>query len=114
MYTTMATWCVACKRLQPQLEHLRSYYPNDELEMYGVPVDTTDTLDKLQTYMTTYQPPYELIWELTEQDRAKVEKVIGRAIKGSALPSTVITDSDGKVLHIFAGVPTASDLGKLK
>ena len=114
MYTTMATWCAACKRLQPQLDHLRAYHPNDELEMYGVPVDTSDTSEKLHAYMTTYQPPYELVWELTEQERAKVERLIGRAIKGSALPSTVITDSGGKVLHIFAGVPTVSDLGRLR
>ena len=119
MYTTMATWCDACKREKTQLDFLRGCFSTDELVMYGVPVDKSDTPEKLQAYMSTYQPPYKLLADLSATDKTQLRNVLttgkGASLQSStSLPSTVITDGEGKVLQVLAGVPTVSDFGKLR
>ena len=112
MYTTMATWCQACKLNLPQLEHLRSAY-GGQVEIFGIPVDALDTREDLVTYNRQYQPAYQLLLDITAEERLQVQAVLRKTLHSDALPSTVLTDSQGRVLQTFVGVPTASDLGKV-
>lgn len=113
LYTTMATWCAACKSHLPQLQQLRSELDAETLGMYGVPVDPTDDATKLSEYAQRYQPAYTLLRDLTDEQRKLVEALIVDALKVDALPSTVVTDTEGNVLLITTGLPTVSQLNKL-
>ncbi|MEO1997828.1 MAG: ASPIC/UnbV domain-containing protein [Planctomycetaceae bacterium] len=113
LYTTMATWCAACKRHLPQLQQLRREVAAESLAMYGIPIDETDDSEKLTSYVERNRPAYELLRDLTTEQRKDVEQLVADALKTDALPSTVVTDAKGKVLIITGGLPTISQIRKL-
>jgi peroxiredoxin len=114
MFTTMATWCPTCKGELPQLAALRQAFSPDQLEMHGVPVDETDTQEKLANYVEENQPAYDLLTDLSRGDVLTVEQVVERTTQlKEALPATLITDPDGMVVYASAGVPSISDLRRL-
>lgn len=113
LYTTMATWCTACKKELPQLEHLRSVFAAHELKMFGVPVDPNDSPDKLNTYIDHYMPVYQLLVNLAPEGQSKVREILAKTLQTEALPCTIVTGASGLVLKTFTGVPTVSDLRKL-
>ena len=108
IYTTMATWCVACKAHLPQLARLRNAIPNDQVSMFGVPMDGIESPQELTEYVQEQQPAYRLLVDLSAKDRSRVQKAILRALDTESLPTTIITDRNGKVLEVVAGVPTVS------
>jgi len=113
LYTTMATWCAACKRHLPQLQQLRQAVGAESLAMYGIPIDEADDSEKLTEYAERYHPAYELLNDLTTEQRTDVQELVANALKTDALPSTVMTDANGKVLLITGGLPTISQIRKL-
>ncbi len=113
LYTTMATWCAACRNHLPQVQQLRSKLDSESLEMYGIPIDATDDATKLSGYAERYRPAYKLLTDLTEDQRKQVEEVVSDTLKTDALPSTIVTDANGRVLLITAGLPTVSELKKI-
>jgi len=113
MYTTMATWCASCKKQIPQLAFLKSQFDNQELVMYGVPVDRSDDLEKLEQYRSTYDPAYELLTGLSASHRSQIKRILDKTTPLEALPSSIIIDAAGRVLKSFVGVPTSSELKKL-
>jgi thiol-disulfide isomerase/thioredoxin len=110
LYTTMATWCEACKRHLPQLEQLRRKVNPEQVAMYAVPVDKSDTSAKLTSYVERYQPAYELLKDLPIDRRDGVQQLVADALETDALPATVVTNADGKVLLITGGLPTTSQI----
>ena len=114
MYTTTATWCAACKRHLPQLAHLRSLFSEGELEMFGVPADPIDSREKLDAYAAKHRPAYRMLSGISPEDRTRVLDVIRTITKSEGLPSTIVTNRDGKVLACFPGVPTASEVARLR
>jgi thiol-disulfide isomerase/thioredoxin len=114
IYTTMATWCVACKAHLPQLQTLRDMFEADKVELIGVPIDDKDDADKLAAYETKFQPAYQLRKPLSQEEQKSLSVFSANVIKdGLPLPSTIITDAAGNVLHIMAGVPDVSQVRKL-
>ncbi len=113
LYTTMATWCAACKRHLPQLQQLRGKLAAESLAMYGIPIDEADDAEKLTGYVEQYRPAYELLKDLTTEQRIEVQQLVADALKTDALPSTVMTDADGRILLITGGLPTISQIRKL-
>ncbi len=113
MFTTMATWCPACKRELPRLRRLRSRLGPEALEMFGVPVDAGDSREMLEAYLAEQTPVYRLLLDLTSHEVADVKAMISEALYDEPLPSTLITDGQGHLLHVVAGVPTVSDLRRL-
>ncbi len=113
LYTTMATWCASCKSHLPQIQQLRSTLDPESLGMFGVPIDTDDDADKLSSYAERYQPAYTLLKDMTIDQRGEVEQLIVDELKSDALPSTVITDAQGNVLMVTAGLPTVSEVTKI-
>lgn len=109
----MATWCSACKKQLPQLQLLRKTFSEDRLAMYGVPIDEDDVPDQLSSYVKRHQPGYRILLELSSNERASVSKVLQTMIRSEPLPSSIVTNAQGKVLRVFRGVPTTSDLRRL-
>jgi thiol-disulfide isomerase/thioredoxin len=113
LYTTMATWCEACKSHLPQIQQLRSKLDSKSIGMYGIPIDESDDTNKLSKYVERYKPAYELLQELTDDQRKEIGQLISDTLKVDALPATVVTDSQGNVLLVTAGLPTVSQLNKI-
>jgi thiol-disulfide isomerase/thioredoxin len=109
----MATWCEACKSHLPQIQQLRSKLDSKSIGMYGIPIDESDDTNKLSKYVERYKPAYELLQELTDDQRKEIGQLISDTLKVDALPATVVTDSQGNVLLVTAGLPTVSQLNKI-
>ena len=113
LYTTMATWCTACKRELAQVEQLRSAFSPDSLALFGVPVDPDDRMEKLDGFLVQYHPAYELLTDLTADQRSSVGQVVMDTLKGEGLPATIVTDGGGHVLRTTWGVPSISEVRQL-
>jgi thiol-disulfide isomerase/thioredoxin len=110
---TMATWCVACKEQTPQLELLAETFTPEELEIVGLPVDDKEGAALLQEYATATQPPYRLVLALDEDQRRTVRKTLTSILPPDAIPASIVTDGNGRVIQSSAGVPTVSELRRI-
>lgn len=114
VFTTMATWCAVCKGELPQLAILRAAFREDEVDLCGVPVDSTDTPEKLARYVEEYNPSYELLRDLSPGDVQAVRAVVTHATRiDNPLPASLVTDRRGRVLYAATGVPSVSDVRRL-
>jgi hypothetical protein len=80
-----------------------------------VPVDENDDAKKLAAYVEKWKPRYRMLSGLPVAERRKVDAFLrGQSgAKTVPLPSTVVTDGAGRVVEIFGGVPSVSDLRRL-
>lgn len=113
MYTTTATWCAACTESLPQLRFLRESFREDDLQMWGIPADLAEPLEKHIAYGAEHQPAYMLLTELKPEEVSTVNRLVTEALHTELLPSTIITDAEGHVLSIMAGIPSLSQLRRL-
>ncbi len=113
LYTTMATWCAACRREQAQVARLREHFAPSELGLFAVPVDEKDTRTKLSEYVATHRPAYHLLLDLAPEVRDRVRAEVNETFGEDLLPATFITDEDGGVIAIEPGVPTVSRIREL-
>ena len=113
LYMTMATWCVACKEQHAYLQSLAKQFDPAELEIIGIPIDPNEDAQVIQQYFESSNPPYRQILQLTAKQRRNVKSLIGRVAPPDAIPGSLVTDGNGTVLGVFAGVPTVSELRKL-
>jgi len=116
VYTSMATWCAVCKGELPQIARLRESFGANEVELVAVPVDAGDDDAKLAGYVATHAPRYHLRSDLGRDPafRAGFSGIVQMATGLDGLPSTVVTDRSGRVLHAGTGVPSVSDLRRLR
>ncbi|YCM43503.1 ASPIC/UnbV domain-containing protein [Verrucomicrobiaceae bacterium 227] len=112
VYTTMATWCASCLKHLPSLAILQ----DDSVALFAVPIDPTDDEAKLGEYLAKHSPPYEMLRGISSPRRDEVSEYLSRALNvaNPALPSTIIADSEGRILDVMAGIPTVSQLRKLR
>ena len=113
MYTSTATWCPSCKASLPQLQALRDAFTPEELEMTGVPVDPGEGEEKLDAYAAKYRPAYRLRTDLSPEQAASFSETLARTTGLEALPSTLVTAADGRILLGIPGVPTISEIRSL-
>lgn len=113
LYMTMATWCAACAKKVPAVKQLRSQFEEDELAMFGVPVDEDDKPQLLQDWAARMQPAYELLTHLSQDEIQPVRDVVLQELKTEALPAAIITDGEGRVLHVQGGLPSVSKIREL-
>ncbi len=113
MFTTMATWCPACRGELPQIDRLRQSFSQAELGLYGVPVDPRDDKTKLASYVARHRPAYRLLDGLEGQRIAEVKALALAAFPRDVLPTTIVTDHKGVVLSTVAGTPMISDIRRL-
>jgi thiol-disulfide isomerase/thioredoxin len=111
VYTTTATWCAACLTHLPALARLKE---EDGVELFGVPVDPADDEEKLAAYVQAKRPPYEMLAAIGAGEKQAVSEFLAEELQmvNPVLPSSVITDADGKVLEVMQGIPTLSQLRK--
>ena len=110
---TMATWCVACKEQTPHLELLAAMFTPEELEIVGLPVDDKEDAALLQEYAAATNPPYRLVLTLDSDQRRAVRKSLSSVVPPDAIPASIVTDADGRVIGSAAGVPTVSELRRM-
>jgi thiol-disulfide isomerase/thioredoxin len=113
MYTTLATWCEACRKEIPQLHRLRAAFDEGALGMYGVAIDPEDGDAELRGWMAAHRPPYELLSGLGQAERAAVKEVVLAELKQEAVPATILTDRHGRILAAQWGPPTVSRIREL-
>ena len=112
-YTAMATWCASCKRELPQGKRLTEAFAENEVEFYGIGIDTAESPDQLREYIEKWQPGYELLASLDNQTRDDFRNYLMQTLQSDALPCTVITSSDGRILKTVFDIPTVSDFRKM-
>jgi len=108
-YTAMATWCSSCKRDLPQTERLRSVFSSDEIEFYGIGIDIAESPQQLEEYIEKWKPAYELLTQLDDQTRDDFKNYLLQTLQSDALPCTVITSADGRILETVFAIPSVSD-----
>ena len=113
LFTTMATWCEACRGELPTIERLRSRFSTGDLAFWGVPVDDLDSEERLSAYVARHRPAYRLLSGIPRGDVQAVARVINDRLKVDALPASAVTDAAGRVLLVTAGLPTISELRRL-
>ncbi len=112
-YTTMATWCVACITEMPELIALRDAFTEEELAMFGIPIDPKDSADKLQRWVTDREPPYRVLIGLPESEISGINALVESELRFNSVPAAFVTDSAGRVLLARWGVPSVSAVRKL-
>lgn len=112
MYTTMATWCESCKKHLPQFGVLQEAL-GEKVALFGLPMDDQDTVEMLRGYVEENTPGYELLAELSAADREVARTLLAEVVRKDVLPSTIVTDAEGRVLLAMAGLPSVSELRAL-
>lgn len=108
LVTAMATWCESCKSALPQLHRLKATCP--QIDLVGFPWDPDDDAGKLENYRSKNSPPYSIVTAPGPELREQVEKTYRVGLEQVALPSSMLLDSEGRVLAYYRGIPTVSDL----
>ncbi len=111
--TTLATWCEACRDELPEVAILRDSFPPEQVELYGVPVDPDDSSAALAAWGRQHRAPYRLLAELPLEERARVQAFVEATLQRDAIPATIVTDREGRLLSAGWGVPTRSKLRAL-
>ena len=82
--------------------------------MFGVPIDKSDTPEKLKSWSEGFEPSYELLLDLPEAELSNVERVLLAELRDyGRVPATIVTDSSGQVLLSRWGIPTVSEVRSL-
>ncbi len=113
LVTSVATWCPACRRQLPQLKLLREQFKTTQLAIVGALIDENDSVEKVQTYLDKYQPPYRLAQPWSRVERESFNGFVNSQLGADVLPATVIVNDKGEVVSVLAGVPTVSDIAGL-
>jgi len=114
LYTAVATWCDDCTGDNPDLRTLRNAFAENDLAMFGVPIDKADTPEQLRSWGEGFDPSYDLLVDLPESELSRVEGVLRSELRDyGRVPASIITDSEGRVLLSRWGIPTVSEVRKL-
>jgi len=113
VFTSLATWCEACREELPQLALLRQQFSREELSLYAVPTDSNDTREKLEAWQAKHSPNYELLIEATPDQIAGFKDTLVAELRRDALPASIVTDAEGRTLDAGWGVPTVSLIRRL-
>jgi len=111
--TTMASWCVACAKLEPQLQATLKQFKSEEIAMIGFAADPDDQIEDLQRFIKRLSIEYPVVLDPTSELRTEVQTLLESRSLSDALPSSLILSSDGRLLHAQSGVPTVSTLNRL-
>ncbi len=113
LFTTMATWCVACRGEIGRLNDLRAAFAPEELGMYGVPIDPADSAEKIEAWGAELNPPYRILTGAPPEQVAAMRDLLIDRLRFEAVPASVVTDGDGNVLQMQWGPPSISRLRAL-
>ena len=81
--------------------------------MIAIPIDETDDNNKLAAFRNQWNPPARLV-NLHPSIRKDAAGEFAKALDGQApVPSTVVTDSSGRIIAAQAGVPSVVEVRKM-
>lgn len=110
---TTATWCEACRGELPDAARLREMFEPDEIEILAIPTDPSDTAEMLRDYVNAHTPEYRMIYDRTATDIAQVQRIITETLRREVLPASIVTDGQNRILGVYWGLPTVSELRAL-
>ena len=113
LFTTMATWCTACRSELAQFRTLRAAFSPEELSMAAVPIDTAESRELVEAWGAAHAPPYELLTNLAETEVSVVKDLVLETLQLDAVPATIVTDASGGVLLTQWGPPSISKIREL-
>ena len=113
LFTTMATWCTACKGEMPQFRRLRAAFTPRDLGLFGVPIDPSEGPARIEAWDATNRPAYRLLRGLTATHVAAVKSLVLDELKMDAVPASIVTDGAGNVLLARWGPPSISQIREL-
>jgi thiol-disulfide isomerase/thioredoxin len=113
LYTTMATWCAACRDELPQFARLRATFGPGQLALAAVPIDTEESHEMVQAWGAAHKPAYELLTHLEPAQVATVKDLVLEKLQLDAVPATLVTDADGAVVLAQWGPPSISKIREL-
>ncbi len=124
MYTTWFTTCAACKRAAPIVTGIVENFDEHELAVFGFNNSSDDSITDMKHYAETYHPAYIMLTDRSTDDIKEFKRLqddlLGQIKNNGAMedassltPGTIITDADGNILYIDAGVPTYSQVKKM-
>lgn len=106
----MSTHCKTCKKVQPYLASLRQQFAEEDVRFFGIGTDIDETPEQLAAYVTEHQPRYQVLTDLSLDERTRMRDFVRDVYKDDLSPVSVITDTGGRILATMAGIPTASKL----
>jgi thiol-disulfide isomerase/thioredoxin len=106
---TMTSWCPVCRGEIAHLKRLAGLVGSG-VGFYGVPVDPEDDAAKLEQFQKEADPPYRIFTKISDEERKVVAELMTRIFGEQPLPSTFLTDREGRVLKSMKGTPTLSEL----
>jgi peroxiredoxin len=86
-----ATWCPYCLAVRPEISKLREKMGPSEMEILGINVGGTDSLERLKRY----QEGHPVSWPILYDGDGKVSKAYG--VQG--IPLFVLVNKEGKVVY---------------
>lgn len=124
MYTTWFASCSACKRAAPLVTGISQNFDKSELVVFGFNNAADDSITDMKKYAKTYQPSYIMLTERSDDDidefKRLQDSILGQVKLDGELedasqltPGTIITDAEGNILYLDAGVPTFSAVKKM-
>lgn len=110
----MATWCPACARHLPQARHLARQLKDDGVTLVGFPLDEAEGEEVLLAYADEHDTGYELLAKLEMEQRKVGVGFLKEILKVSelSLPTSWMTNQEGKVVWVGSGLPTVSEVRK--
>jgi len=113
VYTTFSTSSQAYKDNLPRLKHVRATLASEGIDFIAVTIDNSDDNQKLAKYNREYQPSTRLV-QIAVSQRAAAAAAFAKLFSTKpTLPSSVVTDSSGRILAALPGVPSISELRKI-
>ncbi len=75
-----------------------------------------DTADRLREYIEKKKPAYALQIGLPQDATERVRETVASTLQadGQSTPASIITDSTGRILKARWGVPTLSEIRRLR
>ena len=113
LFTTMATWCAACRSELPQFRTLRAAFSPEELSLAAVPIDTAESRELVEAWGAAHEPPYQLLSRFAETEVSAVKDLVLETLQLDAVPATIVTDASGGVLLTQWGPPSISKIREL-
>ncbi len=98
-----ATWCAPCRREIPVLVAMHDELLADDIQIIGIAMDDPAAVAE-------FAKETEFNYPVLVGEQEAVDAAEGFGIEVMALPLTVFTDHDGRIIEIHAGELTQDDL----
>jgi len=112
--TTFATWCATCLRDLPLVAELQEAFAGDGVALYGLPIDPAEPPETVAAWQEARKPVFQIVSDLTDAERNAANALARQELRrDDLLPTTFVTDAQGRLVRAMFGVPTVSEVRQL-